>query len=182
MSDNNYQSYADEDGLHVDGMTLAPPYGGFAFDDIWKLSHVTNSTFSNVKVIAGAQRENALDSNRNCTGNTLRGLQLDAGKQCAVLLKDGWCDNVVDDVLITHAGGHSDWYEGDYSDQGGDKNTGNRYNNVRRIDGQPVRVAWTFFRAEKPRFTNSNVRYQYCLSALRTLYVELKYAFPIIIP
>ena len=65
-------------------------------------------------------------------------------------MKNGFSDNEVDDVLITKFAAHSDWFEGDFSDQGGEKNRNNKYNNVRRIDGKSVRVRWTFFRAEKP--------------------------------
>ena len=169
-------------GLTVKDFMLAPPNGGAGFADIFKNSHVTGCTFDGVTVIAGQQSENAWDANRNCAGNTYRRLKLWPGRECAVLLKDGFCNNTVDDVEIVHHGGHSDWYEGDYSDQGGKRNTGNRYNNVRMTDGSPVRVSWTFFRAAKPRFTNSTVRYQYLLSFLRTCYVEAKYLLPKVIP
>jgi hypothetical protein len=184
MSDINYPpgDFADKDGITVKDLMLIPPGGGVGYADIFKNSHVTNSTFDGVTVVAGKQSENAWDANNGCSGNTYRRLKLWPGSESAVLLKDGFCGNTVDDVEIVLHGGHSDWYEGDYSDQGGTRNTGNAYNNVRMTDGSPIRVSWTFFRAEKPRFTDSVVRYQYLLSFFRTCYVEAKYLFPGLIP
>ena len=179
MSDTNYPpgEFANQDGITVAGLILAPPERGAGFDDIFKLSHVTNSLFRGVTVIAGAQIENALDMNNGSSGNVFAGLKLDAGAECAIIVKGGSQDNRFSDVLITRAGGHSDVYLGDYSDQSKEKSSGNRFDNVRRLDDQPVRVAWTFFRAAKPAFTNSHVRYQYLWSLVRTIYVEAKYLF-----
>ena len=176
MSDTNYPPgvFAYQDRIEICGLSLSPPDGGVGFDDLFKLSHVTNSTFDTVLVNGGKQNENALDCNNGCTGNRFHKLTLSAGKECAVLLKDGFCNNVIDDCLILNHGGNSDWYEGDYSDQGGKKNTGNVYSNVRMADGSAVRVSWTFFRAEKPAFIDSKIEYQYLLSAVRTVYVEAK--------
>ena len=177
MGDTNYPpgDFANVDGMTVTSLVLDPPLGGVGFDDIFKCSHVTNSTFNGVTVMAGRQRENAWDANNGTSGNAFRRLVLEPGAECAVLLKDGFSRNTVDDVLILAHGGNSDWYEGDYSDQGGARNTGNIYNNVRMADGSPVRVSWTFFRAQRPVFTHSQVTYQWFLSLARTIYVEAKY-------
>lgn len=177
--DINYPpgEFANADGLAVTGLTLAPPNSGAGFADILKLSRVTNSRFTGCFIIAGAQSENALDLNNGSSGNVFAGLKLDAGAECAIIVKGGSQDNRFSDVLITRAGGHSDVYLGDYSDQSKEKSSGNRFDNVRRLDDQPVRVAWTFFRAAKPAFTNSHVRYQYLWSLVRTIYVEAKYLF-----
>ncbi len=185
MSDTNYGpgDFSDRSGEPIGPLLLNPPAGGAGFDDIFKTSHCTDCVFEDVTVEAGHQRENAWDANRFTKGNVFRRLKLDAGAQPAVYLKCGFSNNIVDDVEITKSGGHSDWYEGDYSDAGGEKNRGNHYSNVRRKDGKPLRVAWTFFRAEKPVFHNSGpVRYQYLWSLIRTLYTELKYLFPKLIP
>ena len=175
-TDTNFPlgDFANKDGITVTDLVLSPPDQGADFSDLFKNSHVTNSLFDGVTVNGGKQSENAWDSNRGTSGNTYLHLKLTPGKECAVLLKDGFSKNTVDDLEITAHGGNSDWYEGDYSDQGGVKNTGNKYNNVRMSDGSAVLVSWTFFRAEKPQFTNSKISYQYILSLFRTCYVELK--------
>ena len=166
--------FADKDNIIVKNLVLSPPNQGAGFADLFKNSHVTNSTFDGITVNGGQQSENAWDSNRETSGNIYLHLKLTPGKECAVLLKDGFSKNTVDDLEITAHGGNSDWFEGDYSDQGSIKCINNKFNNIRMTDGSPVRVSWTFFRAEKPKFTNSNIKYQYILSLFRTCYVELK--------
>jgi hypothetical protein len=184
MSDLNYPpgEFASQDGLTVADLVLAPPNQGAGFADILKLSRVTKSRFTSVFVIAGAQTENALDLNNGSSGNVFVGLKLDAGQECAVIIKGGSSGNTFSDVLITRAGGHSDLYLGDYSDQSKAKSVSNHFDHVRRLDDQAVRVSWTFFRAEKPTFTNSQVSYQYLRSFFRTIYVEAKYLLPSLIP
>ena len=184
IPDNNYPygNWSGISGINIHDLILQPPNRGSAYDDIFKLSAVCNSTFSNVSVVAGSQIENALDMNNGSSGNTFTKLKLDAGHEVAVYIKGGSCNNSFDDVLITKIGGHSDLYLGDYSDQSKAKTTGNKFNNWRRIDGKPVRVSWNFFRADKPVLTDSVVTYQYLLSFVRTCYVELKYLFPRLIP
>lgn len=189
MGDNNYSPgvFADQTGLAVQDLLLAPPNAGAGFDDLWKLSHCMASTFRNVEVRGGRQKENAQDLNRGSSGNTFAGLVLDAGGQSAILVKGGSSHNGWDDVLIRHAAGHSDIYLGDYAETAAgvpltERSEDNRFNAVRRGDAEPVRVAWTFFRAQRPVFTNSTVRYQYLLSAVRTVYVEIKYAWKKLFP
>jgi len=179
MSDNNYPpgEFANQDGITITDLTLTPPNLGAGLDDILKLSKITKSRFQNVTVVAGAQIENALDMNNGSLGNTFVDLKLDAGQECAIIVKGGSSYNVFSDVTITRSGGNSDIYLGDYSDQSREKSIANHFDNVRRTDGQAVRISWTFFRAEKPTFTSSNVSYQYLLSFFRTCYVEAKYLF-----
>ena len=163
-------------------LLLAPVDRGAGFDDIMKLSRTTDCDFHNITVQAGAQRENALDINNESCRNKLTHLRLDAGGMNAILIKGGSCDNDFDDVLISRPGGHCDLYVGDYSDQSKARSTGNKFNDIRRLDAQPVRVAWNFLRADRPVLTHSKVRYLYALSLVRTIYVELKYLFPRLIP
>lgn len=180
MADNNFPKGDFSGTLNetIVDLLLQPDNGGTSYDDIFKNSHVKGCTFDGVTVKAGLQRENAWDANNDTRFNTYRRLKFDGGHSPAIYLKGGFCDNRIDDVEITKIGdSHSDWYEGDYSDQSRDKNRRNTRNNVRRSDGKPVRVAWTFFRAEKPRFTNSKVTYQYLWSFVRTIYVECKYLY-----
>lgn len=177
MPDHNYPpgEFAGKTGETVMDLVLEPPDGGAGYDDIWKLSRTTKCGFFTVTVKAGEQRENALDLNNGSSSNLLSGLKLDAGKQGAILVKGGSCNNLFNSVVITKPGGHSDIMIGGYSAQSRAASVGNIFISVSRSDGKPVRVAWTFTRAEKPKFTNSNVRYQYGWSLLRTIAMEWKY-------
>lgn len=157
-------------------LILAPERGGEDYDDVFKCSGVKGCTFDGVTVHAGSQRENAWDSNADSRFNIFRRLRLDAGRGPAVYLKGGFSDNHLDDIEITKGGGHSDLYIGDYSEQSRARSERNTFNNVRRSDGQPVRVSWNLLRAEKPRFTASGpIDYQYLWSIVRTIYVEWCY-------
>ena len=158
-------------------LRLDPPDDGAGFSDIFKNSNCRNCHFRDINVISIKHKENGWDANNKTRQNTYKHLQLCAGGGPAVYLKDGFCNNSVDDVLIKTYAKHCDWFEGDYSSTGRAKNTGNKYNSVYRLDGKPVRVRWTFFRAEKPRFTNSKIEYQYFWSFVSTVYVEVKYLF-----
>ena len=174
-------NFCDQDGLLIDGLTLVPPDQGADFDDIFKLSRVTNSIFKNVRVLGGKQRENALDMNRGSCGNCFENLDLYAGEECAILCKGGSSNNSWKETTILRAGGHSDIYIGDYSDQSHEWCRNNRFEDVARSDGEPVRVRWAW--GDRPIITgNSNVKFQYCLSYLSRLYVGLKILFLKIIP
>ena len=84
-------------------------------------------------------------------------------------------------VLIRWAGGHSDFYVGDYSDQSHEWCRNNRAEDLARSDADPVRVRWAW--GNRPIVTgNSNVKFQYCLSVVSFLYVGLKILLPKIIP
>lgn len=184
MSDNNYPpgDFADRTSETVAALVLTPPDGGSAYDDIFKVSHCVGCAFNGVEVNAGKQRENAQDLNRESCDNTFRSLVLDAGGQGAILAKGGSSDNTWDDVLIRQATGHSDVMIGGYSGQSRATSRNNRFNNIRREDGKPVRYAYTFIRAHRPRFTNSNVEFQFCWSLVRTIYTELRYLLDAVNP
>lgn len=175
MSDNNYPpgNFCDQDSLLIDGLVLTPPDQGAGFDDLLKLSHVTNSTFKNVRVLGGKQRENALDVNNNSCGNSFENLDLYAGQECAILCKGGSSNNTWRETTILRSGGHCDVYIGDYSDQSHEWCKNNRFIDLARSDGDPVRVRWAW--GDRPIVTgNSNVKFQYCLSAVSFLYVLFK--------
>ncbi len=184
MPDKNYPSgdFSGCDRVFIDGLVLEPPDQGAGLDDIFKVSNCTNSRFSNIEVRAGFQSENAQDLNRESCHNEFANLVLDAGLQGAILGKGGSSYNSWKNVLIRKPTGHSDVMIGGYSEQSKKTSVGNTFDLVSREDGKPVRVAWTFIRAEKPKFTNSKVEYQYGWSLIRTIYTELKYAFPSLIP
>lgn len=178
MSDNNYPpgDFSGTKGQEVGPLTLEPLNGGAEYDDIFKNSKCLGNVFYLITVKAPLCRENAWDANNGCRGNHYVALDLHGGPDApAVYLKDGFCENKIDDVIIRSYAKHSDWFEGDYSSTGGRKCKGNTRNNVRRADGEPVRVRWVFTRAEKPVFTNSKVRYMWFWSIVSTIYVEVKY-------
>lgn len=185
MSDRNYPlgDFANRRNETIGPMILRPKDTGAGVDDVFKNSNCVGCTFNGITVIAGRQRENGWDMNNECCDNTYNDIVIDGGGQSAFLRKGGSCRNTINGLLITTPGANSDWYEGDYSDQSAKKSQGNINRRVFRMDGQPVRVAWAFFRSEKPRFHESGpIRYQYFLSFIRTVYVELKYLFPKLIP
>jgi len=185
MGDVNYPpgDFAGRRGETIGPLQLVPPNEGLGFADIFKNSGCENCEFHDIWEDSYLHSENGWDANNKTKRNHYKNLTLCAGGGPAVYLKDGFCNNVVDGVTIKSYAKHSDWYEGDYSKTGGEKNRGNKYSNVRRADGKPVRVSWTFFRAERPKFTNSGpIRYQWGWSLVRTFYVELKYLFPNLIP
>jgi hypothetical protein len=177
MSDINYPpgTFADIKGETHTDVLLIPPSNGKGYSDIFKTSHVQECVFDNITVEATEHKENGWDANRSCKRNKFTRLTMPGGGSTAVYLKRGFCDNIIDDVLITRYAQHTDWFEGDYADEGGEKCKRNTRNNVRREDAEPVRVRWTFLRAEKPVFTNSNVKYQWGWSLISTIYVEAKY-------
>jgi hypothetical protein len=175
--DRNYPpgDFADLLSKEFSGLRIAPPDDGAAFDDIWKVSHCRTCTFTDIEVTAGRQRENALDLNRESSFNAFKDLTLDAGDQGAILIKGGSSFNRFQDVLIRKVGGHTDIMIGGYSGQSKEKSAGNLFDSVRREDGQPVRYAYTFTRASRPIFKNSNVRFQFWWSLVRTVAMEFKY-------
>jgi hypothetical protein len=176
-TDNNYPpgDFADRLGDSFGPLLLAPVRDGADYDDIFKVSHCSGCTFNEITVSAGQQKENAIDLNRESYANLFNGLKLDGGKQGAILIKGGSCGNIFNDVLITNASGHSDVMIGGYSGQSKKTSRGNRFVGIRRIDGKPVRYAYTFTRAEKPIFVDSNVKFQFWWSLVRTIAQEFSY-------
>lgn len=176
-SDVNFPpgDFADRTDERFDAIRLEPENRGAAYDDIFKVSHCQICTWEDVVVTAGHQKENAQDVQRNSWLNRFRRLVLDAGKQGAILVKGGSSHNKWDDVLIRTASGHTDVMIGGYSGQSRGTSENNTFNNIRRKDGKPVRYAFTFFRARKPKFTNSKVEYQFWWSLVRTVAQEWAY-------
>ncbi len=154
---------------------LVPPDGGAGFDDVFKVSHCTGCEWDRVEVKAGFQKENAQDLNRESCGNSFKRLTLDAGEQGAILCKGGSSNNTWDDVLIKKASGHTDVMIGGYSGQSKKTSENNRFHRIRREDGEPVRYAYTFLRAHRPRFTDSQVKFQFWWSLVRTVAQEWSY-------
>lgn len=143
--DHNFTSYADQDGVRVDGITFDPTIEGplSSFADTFKLSHTTNSRFSNITVIGGA--ENAIDANRFCLNCLITQAKLIGGSQAAIVVKGGCAQMNFVDVLITPSS--QSWCDvlwDDFSDQSRRPSTGTLLN-VRRKDGAPVRIVFGRF-------------------------------------
>ena len=177
--DNNYPP-GDFSGRSAEtfgaDLNLDPPLGGEGYDDIFKVSNCTGCKWGRVVVNAGRQLENALDLNRESCWNRFEELIADAGGQGAVLVKGGSSHNRWERVLIRKAGGHTDIMIGGYSGQSKKTSRANHFERVERADGKPVRVAWTFLRAERPTFgPNCKVEYQYFWSLVRTIAQEWSY-------
>lgn len=176
--DHNYPpgDFSDRNAEPFGVIELSPSDAGRGYDDIFKVSHCTGCRWESVTVNAGKQRENAQDLNRESCANHFGELIADAGGQGAILVKGGSCNNHWDRVLIRKAGGHTDIMVGGYSGQSKKPSKNNRFEVAERSDGKPVRVAWTFTRAEKPTFgPNCKVRYQYFWSLVRTIAQEISY-------
>lgn len=152
MSDTNYRSYADQDGLIVDHeeIHLPAPPDGQKWSDAFKLSHVTNSVFTNGVVDArkdpedpaGAEAgENALDANRMCSNVVVQSYKLIGGRQCCIVVKGGCKTFTLRDIVLTREPGtlYDVQWDG-FSDQSKEVSTG-ILDRVRMDDGSPVRVA-----------------------------------------
>lgn len=155
-----------------------PPVGSYWSDAVHV--NVPDVIIRRCVIDARNCEENAIDGNHS-SNLLVEDCDIYAGKECALYAK---CFQGVifrRCHLIT-VGGHSDGYTGDYSDQSKARTTGVVYDSCLRADGQPFRLSWNFRRCDKPLATGTPHHYQLCLSAERTAYVELKYAFPKIVP
>lgn len=157
-------------------LELSPPLAGYGYDDIFKVSNCTGCRWDVVTVNAGKQRENIQDLNRESCWNRFEEIVGDAGGQGAILVKGGSSNNRWERVTIRQAGGNSDIMIGGYSGQSKRTSRANHFELVERVDGKPVRVAWTFIRAERPTFgPKCKVKYQYFWSLVRTIAQEFSY-------
>jgi len=174
MSDNNYKSYGDTDGLHIDGLVVDPEAAGVdmrTLDDVLKFSHLTNSSFYGGQVVAGDARENAIDANRYCTGVTVSGFKLSGGRQASIVVKGG-SQLVFNDIIISaHPDSWCDVLVDDWSDQSQEPSLV-ALSNVRRLDGKPVRVVYGRFR--KPTFIGGNCKVSWTLTVGLHAYVFFK--------
>lgn len=140
MSDNNYPpgEFANQTGLNVSNLTLQPEHPE-QYDDIFKLSGITNSRFTTVTVVAGDCIENALDINNKSVGVLIHDFHLYGGKQCAVVVKGGSSVTLEQGLIGPNPTATYDIELGGWSDQSMEKSS-LVLNATRRIDGQPLRV------------------------------------------
>jgi hypothetical protein len=177
--DNNYRSHADIAGLVLSGEQIDPRLEGkdpAEFDDLLKLSHVTNATVRGCAIRGGgAQRENALDLNRQCADVLIDGCTLESGRQNALTIKGGCVAITVKDTVIVPGRGHCDIELGNWSDQSTARTTRVWLVNVTRSDGRPVRLR--VGRADDPIVLGGNVRKDRLGSLLITAAWWAKYLF-----
>jgi hypothetical protein len=168
MSDTNFHSYADMDGLRVDGALDQVGPNSAAFADGLKLSHITNAVLTNGVVDADDATENAMDCNRLCAGVFVNHYKLSGGQQCALVVKGGSRGMVFDDVEIDpHPTAKQDVLWDDWSDQCQSHSTG-ALTHVRTKFGAPVRVV--FGRWHGPLLIGGNCRVLW----LRTIGLHLR--------
>ena len=176
-TDTNFLAYADTAGLRLSAIVADPAAEGKNpddYDDVFKLSHVTDFKVDGLTVRGGQQKENAIDMNRECVDVEIINARLEAGKQNAITIKGG-CKNIsLFGVTIERAGGHCDIELGNWSDQSWNKTTGVVLTNVVRLDGQPVRVR--VGHADDPVIAGGNVKILFWGSLYLKAYWNLKWA------
>ena len=159
MSDNNYQSYADQDGLTIRNLVIDPKAAGAnvsLLSDVWKLSHVTNSTFDGVTVIALGAMENALDANRMCSNVAIRNCWLVGGRQAAIVTKGGCRGMIYEDIFIqAEDSARVDILWDDWSDQSSDHSEGTFIRCRRAGDAVRLPLRLAFGRWHRPTFIDS---------------------------
>jgi hypothetical protein len=156
-TDVNFASFADRDGVRLDGHTFDPTAEGFkisSISDVMKLSRTTNSEFTNGRVLAFGAKENAIDANRMCENVRVDNFHLYGGRQAAIVCKGG-CRNMTFARITIHPDPKAvvDVIWDDWSDQSKRASTG-KLIDVRRADGKKVRVA--FGRFSKPEIVGGN--------------------------
>lgn len=153
MPDNNYKSYCDVDNIRVD-LEVLKPANPSEYQDVFKLSHCTNSTFTRGEVYAMGCTENALDANRFCSA-VIEDYYLSGGAQASVVIK-GKSAITLKQVVINHdPKSWTDILVDDYSDQSKEASAV-ILDDVKRVDGKEVRVV--FGRFMKPTFFKGNYK------------------------
>lgn len=151
-TDKNYRSYADIDGVYINGELIQPPDNSYA--DTLKFSKATTVLVDNCDITGGY--EDVIDMNRYCGGIEIRNCRLfSKGEYCATI-KGGSKNIVLRDVVIDNHGKTYDIDLGNWSDQSKEKTTDVELINVTSLDGSPVTVR--VLNADKPRVEGGNVK------------------------
>jgi hypothetical protein len=172
--DNNHLSIADTSGVVLEHLSL--PKDGHSpseFDDVLKFSKARNCFVLGCHVRGG--RENAIDMNRECKNIVVQDSVLLGGDHCALVIKGGCEDILIDSVLISPGGSEYDIELGGWSDQSRQKTRRVVLRHVLRTDGKPVRVV--VGNAEKPIVEGGDVRIMPFRSIGLKLYVFVKGLF-----
>ena len=160
-TDKNFYSIADVSDVTVKNHRFDPSEFGVnpaEIDDIVKLSHATNIILNDI-IVDGQkkQRENCIDMNRECKQILISKAKLFGGLQNCITIKGG-CENIIlDDIIIYPGTGNCDIEIGNWSDQSYKQCKNITMINVRRADGQPVRLR--VGRGQIPKILGGNVEY-----------------------
>lgn len=180
-TDRNYLSFADCSGVRLVNASVDPRDEGqdpAEYDDLLKLSNASNFYGYGLTVAGGGRnKENGLDLNRHASGCHIEQSSIEAGQQCAVVIKGASNDSVLQDVLIIPApGNRCDIEYGGRSMQVWDVTTGQRLVRVRRSDGRPLRVVCG--RADWPQCDGTQIEKLRWESFKLWLYCWLTHFFP----
>lgn len=155
MADKNYISYADVDGETIEN-TVFPAAGTnqSEFSDILKLSHAKNTVVRGCHIYGG--KEDCVDMNRNCENILIENCTVYPFGSYGFTIKGGAKNITLRNVIFDGHGGEADIDLGNWSDQSMEQTKNVVLENVRTLDGSPVkvRVLW----AEKPTIVDSNVK------------------------
>ena len=174
--DTNFISYADTKDVVVEGLTFQPTNPEF-YDDILKISKVEQIVVRNCIINPkGGNREDGVDINRLCKDVSITDCTIGSGDKYAVTIKGGCVGVELNDVEIVGRGGWErvDIDLGNYSDSNMIRTRGIELIDVRRQDGQPVRVRCGL--ANRPLIYGGNVKVLFWQSLMIKAYIWVKYA------
>lgn len=174
-TDRNFYSFADVDGRTIEDLRLdaaASDEDPLSYDDTLKLSHATNFIGRRLWVQGGS--ENAVDMNRRCGAVRIEDSTFAGGGQCAVVVKGGSTDIALARVTIVEPKGAYDIELGGWSDQSDELTRRISLADVRRGDGQPVRVV--VGRSERPTIVGGNCRVLFWRSLALKLFWWARYS------
>jgi hypothetical protein len=155
MADVNYYSIADQNDVVVENKTF--PESGIdpeEYSDIVKLSNAKNITIKNCFIKGG--QEDCIDMNRYCENVLVEDTNVSSGGLYCFTIKGGTKNVTLKNVVVGIHGHETDIDLGNWSDQSSELTTGVVLDNVKSVDGKPVRVRVLW--ADKPTVINSNVK------------------------
>ncbi len=151
MADKNYESYAGQNGVVVEGRKID---GGPGYNDMLKFSDCTNFRVTECYIVGGS--EDCVDMNRG-KGGLIENTMFEPRGSFALTAKGGFSNLHLRNVMVRGRGKETTIDLGNWSDQAPWKMTKNIVlENLTSEDGSPVsvRVLW----AQKPKVIGGNVR------------------------
>jgi hypothetical protein len=146
------------------------------YDDILKASGKDPVTvnYANINLLGGRNREDGIDINK-CDNVTLNGINVRAGHKYAVTIKGGCSNVLLKDILVYQGLSYEgvDIDIGNWSDQSMKQCNRIVLANLRRTDGEPVRVR--VGHSERPIIEGGNVRILFWKSLTLKAYLLLKW-------
>jgi polygalacturonase len=171
MSDINYCSISDKDGVEVSDLTL-PSKGVNPLDysDTLKLSKATNVLVKNCYIVGG--KEDCVDMNRYCESITIQDTKVRSNGRYCFTIKGGSKNITLKNIVIEQKGSEVDIDIGNWSDQSSDLTTNIILDNVSCLNGDTVnvRVLW----GDKPIVIGGNVKVKVVPKILVKIYRLLR--------